>query len=76
MGGVFRIVDHQLITDMPWPPGERTLKFRYRVPLEETGGQFRRTLDVPSSNVRVQAQAQGINRYHAISPPRLWLVAA
>jgi hypothetical protein len=56
-GRRFRIADHRLVTDMPWPPGERTLKFRYRVPIEETGGQFRRTLDVPSSNVRVQALA-------------------
>jgi hypothetical protein len=57
-GRRFRIVDHQLVTDMPWPPGERTLKFRYRVPLEGSSGQFRRTLDMPSSNVRVQAQTQ------------------
>ena len=57
-GRRFRIVDHQLVTDMPWPPGERELKFTYRVPLEESGGQFCRTLDVPSSYVRVQTAAK------------------
>jgi hypothetical protein len=54
-GRRFRIVNHQLVTDMPWPPGEREVRFTYRVPIEPTGGQFLRVLDLPSSNVRVHA---------------------
>ncbi len=53
-GRRFFVVDHRPITEMPWLPGEQELRFTYRVPLVESAGQFRRTLDVPSSNVRVR----------------------
>lgn len=53
-GRRFFIVDHRPITEMPWLPGERELKFVYRVPLVESGGQIRRTMDVPSSDVRIR----------------------
>ena len=52
-GRLFVVVDHRPITEMPWLPGEQELRFTYRIPLVESAGQFRRTLDVPSSNVRV-----------------------
>jgi hypothetical protein len=57
-GRRFRIVDHQLLTDMPWPPGKRELKFTYRMPIEESGGEFIRPLDLPTTGLRVQVQAQ------------------
>jgi len=53
-GRRFFVVDHRPITEMPWLPGEQELRFTYRVPLVESAGQFRRTLDVPSSDVRVR----------------------
>lgn len=53
-GRRFFIVDHRPITEMPWLPGDRQLRFTYRVPLVESGGQLRRTLDIPSSDVRVR----------------------
>lgn len=55
-GRRFRIVDHQLVTDIPWPPGERELKFTYRIPLESSGGLFRRPLDVPCSKVSLRVR--------------------
>jgi hypothetical protein len=57
-GRRFRITDHQLVTDMPWPPGDRELKFTYRVPIEQSGGNFRRSLDLPSKNLCLQVQSQ------------------
>lgn len=56
-GRRFRIVDHNLVTDMPWPPGERELKFTYRVPLEESGGLFRRPMDLPCAHLSVRLGA-------------------
>jgi hypothetical protein len=53
-GRRFRIVDHQLLTDIPWPPGERELSFTYRLPVDASGEQFRRALDVPCDQVIVR----------------------
>jgi hypothetical protein len=55
-GRRFRIVDHQVVTDIPWPPGERELSFTYRIPLQVSGGLFRRPLDMPCSNVTVRVR--------------------
>lgn len=52
-GRRFRVVDHCPVTDIPWPPGERELKFTYRIPLDENHGKFVRPLDVPASSVRL-----------------------
>jgi hypothetical protein len=57
-GRRFRITDHQLVTDMPWPPGDRELKFTYRVPIEQSGGIFRRPLNLPSKNLCLQVLPQ------------------
>jgi hypothetical protein len=57
-GRRFRIVDHQPVTDIAWPPGERELKFSYRIPISESGGVLRRPLDMPcrSATLRVRGQ--------------------
>jgi hypothetical protein len=55
-GRRFRIVDHQPVTDIPWPPGERELKFAYRIPIEATGGMFRRSLDTPCRNLTLRVR--------------------
>jgi len=57
-GRRFRIVDHQVVTDIPWPPGERELKFTYRIPLESSGGLFRRPLDLPCSRVTLRVRGE------------------
>jgi hypothetical protein len=53
-GRRFRIVDHQPITEIPWPPGERELTFSYRIPLNKTGGVFLRQLDMRSADVTIR----------------------
>jgi hypothetical protein len=53
-GRRFLVVDHRPVTDIPWLPGERKLRFSYHVPLAESAGHFHRPLDLPSSNVRVR----------------------
>lgn len=53
-GRRFWVVEHKPMTEIPWLPGEQELRFTYRVPLAERVGQFRRPLDVPSSDVRIR----------------------
>jgi hypothetical protein len=57
-GRRFLVVDHRPVTEIPWLPGEQELTFTYRVPLVESAGQFRRVLDVPSSDVRVHVHGE------------------
>ncbi len=57
-GRRFRIVDHKPVTDIPWPPGRRELRFTYHIPLENSAGALRRTLDLPSSNVRIRVRGE------------------
>jgi len=57
-GRRFRIVDHKPVTDIPWPPGYRELKFTYQIPLEESAGVLRRTMDLPCSDVRIQVRGE------------------
>jgi hypothetical protein len=57
-GRRFRIVDHQPVTDIPWPAGERELKFGYRIPISQTGGVFRRPLDMPCRNLTLRVRGK------------------
>jgi len=61
-GRRFQIVEHQLVTDIPWPPGNRELRFTYKVPLEKSSGIFRRRVDLPSDDVRVRVRADNSQR--------------
>ena len=69
-GRRFFVVDHRPVTEMPWLPGEQELRFTYRVPLVESAGQFRRTMDVPSSDVRVRVHGAD-KRLVSCNLPRL-----
>jgi hypothetical protein len=57
-GRRFRVVDRQPVTDIPWPPGGRELKFTYRIPIEASGGTFRRPLDAPSRRVTLRVRGR------------------
>jgi hypothetical protein len=52
-GRRFKIVDGGVVTDLPWPPGERKLKFIYHVPIGEGHGVFERPIDLPCPDVRL-----------------------
>lgn len=58
-GRRFRVVEHQPVTEVPWPPGERAVTFMYRIPLEESNGLFRRTLDLPTEDLSVRVLGAG-----------------
>jgi hypothetical protein len=57
-GRRFWIADRQPLTSIPWPPGRRELTYTYRIPLDETTGLFRRTLDMPTGQVRIRIRGQ------------------
>lgn len=52
-GRHFQLVDGQLTTSIPWPPGERTIEFNYRLPVERRHQVVARKLDLPTSNVQI-----------------------
>jgi hypothetical protein len=69
-GRRFLVVDRRPVTDIPWPPGEREIQFTYWLPLDQTDGCFRRTLDVPCSNLRVRLRGERADRSTCNLPRR------
>jgi hypothetical protein len=53
-GRNFAILDGKLVTQLPWPPGSRELKFRYRLPVEKRRADFARSLDLPTEAMHVR----------------------
>jgi hypothetical protein len=54
-GRRFALIDGTLLTTIPWPPGERELKFTYILPLEKKRQVWKRPLDLPCSDIRLTA---------------------
>jgi hypothetical protein len=52
-GRRFSLIDGKLLTGVPWPPGQRELKFSYLLPNSQRHFQWQRPLDLPSEGVRV-----------------------
>jgi hypothetical protein len=52
-GRQFQLNGERLETEIPWTPGQRELKFTYRLPLEARRWRFRRPLDLPTEHVRL-----------------------
>lgn len=63
-GRRFNIKDGKVVTDIPWPPGERTLEFRYRLPIEEDAA-FTRKLDLPTSQVFLRVSGENCSAVSA-----------
>jgi hypothetical protein len=61
-GRHFYVIDGHVVTDIPWPPGERTLKFTYRLPAETAKPVFRRKLDLPTQRVRLVASGDAAEK--------------
>ena len=52
-GRRFAMIDGALMTTIPWPPGERELKFTYILPIEKQHQVWERPLDLPCGAVRL-----------------------
>jgi hypothetical protein len=57
-GRQFQLNRERLETQIPWTPGERELKFTYRLPIEHQHWVFRRPLDLPTEQVRIRVFGQ------------------
>jgi hypothetical protein len=62
LGRSFLIRDNQLVTDLPWPPGKRELRFVYRLPVEQRTSVLRRVLDLPTDRVTLRVTGQDPRR--------------
>lgn len=70
-GRHFEVAEEALCTSIPWPPGERTLKFTYRLPIEQHRQAFARKLDLPTRRVRVRVRGDGCQQVSANLPAEL-----
>jgi hypothetical protein len=52
-GQSFAVFDGVLATDLPWPPGQRQIKFTYRIPIERRHSVLQRRLDLPCTDLVV-----------------------
>jgi hypothetical protein len=57
-GRQFQLNEERLETQIPWTPGERELKFTYRLPVEQQHWAFRRPLDLPTERIRIRVFGQ------------------
>lgn len=55
-GRRFALVNGRLVTDAPWQPGERELKFFYVLRNEQTQRVWERPLDLPTSSLRLRVR--------------------
>jgi hypothetical protein len=53
-GRSFVLHNSDLLSDLPWPPGERQVRFRYRLPAENRYCAVQRGLDLPTDKVIVR----------------------
>ncbi len=57
-GQQFTLIDGQLVTDIPWTPGQRELAFTYVLPSDDRTREWRRPLDLPCDQLRIELNAK------------------
>jgi len=55
-GRRFAVADGRLVTGIPWPPGQRELRFTYVLRNSQRSRSWERPLDLPCSHLRVCTQ--------------------
>ena len=60
-GRQFQLSNERLETQIPWTPGQRELKFTYRLPLEHRHWLFCRPLDLATQQLRVKVSGEKID---------------
>jgi hypothetical protein len=61
-GRNFQLADKRVVTNIPWPPGKRELKFTYHLPAEGVRQILERALDLPCPRVRVHVRGEDTDR--------------
>jgi hypothetical protein len=57
-GRRFALVENKVVTNVPWPPGERELRYTYVLRNTEEISPWKRPLDLPCSNVTVRVEGK------------------
>ena len=60
-GRRFAVVNNKLVTSIPWPPGQRELRYTYVLRNTQEVSQWKRPLDLPCSNVTVRVEGKSPN---------------
>lgn len=68
-GRRFEMIDGALMTTIPWPPGERELKFTYILPIEKQHQVWERPLDLPCGAVRLSVSGSDSKAITCNLPP-------
>jgi len=55
-GRRFSLAEGKLVTSLPWPPGQRELKFTYVLPIDRKHYRWERPMDLPCSQVSVRVR--------------------
>jgi hypothetical protein len=61
-GRRFKLGDKCVVTDIPWTPGKREVKFTYQIPRAGTGPSFERFLDLPCTDVRLRVVGEDLQQ--------------
>jgi hypothetical protein len=57
-GRRFAVVNNKVVTTVPWPPGERELKYTYVLRNAQEVSVWRRPIDLPCSNVTIRVEGK------------------
>ena len=57
-GRRFAMVNHKLVTSVPWPPGQREVRYTYVIRNTEEVFRWKRPLDLPCSNVTIRVEGK------------------
>ncbi len=52
------MANNKLVTSVPWPPGERELRYTYVLRNTQEAARWKRPLDLPCSNVTVRVEGK------------------
>ncbi len=55
-GRQFHVIDGQVLTTIPWTPGERWVRFTYTIPNEDARRVWEHRLDVPCEHLLIRVQ--------------------
>jgi hypothetical protein len=60
-GKRFYLLGDKLVTSVPWPPGERELKFTYVLPVQQGYYLWQRPMDLPCEQLRVSVEKPDVD---------------
>lgn len=67
-GSQFTLHQGQLVTDIPWTPGQRKLAFTYVVPRHEIDGLWQRRIDLPCQSLQIDVHSESANQIRCNLP--------